>query len=392
MKAFVLVALAIAQLAAAQSSIVTGTAPGFAAGVTGGGSAPTTFISTTAELITALESSGPMNIVIGGTFDFRGTEGTTTLPSCFPYTCVPSAGGQGLLNTLDGCGSLPLTNVVLDTAGIEGINVQSDKTLVGLGTNTQLIGKGLRFVDVSNIIIQNIEITNLNPEYVWGGDALVFSGTSKIWIDHVTTSLLGRQHYSFGESSDDLITISNSFINGVTTNSATCDGHTYWGLELVGSGDRITFYSPFVLIHPRIVDHLFTENYVLNTSGRSPALSGNTLFHAVNNVWENNSGHLIEGTADGMGVYEGNAFINTPTVVVDGFVGQLYDATTANAAQCVAEFKRDCVANSFSNAGAFPEDQTGFFADFNGLTIVSAASAASIVSTVPASAGNTLPT
>ncbi|KAJ6487644.1 pectin lyase fold/virulence factor [Mycena sanguinolenta] len=376
MNTFVLAALAIARLAIAQSSIVTGTAPGFAAGVTGGGSAPTTFISTTAELITALESTGPMNIVIGGTFDFRGTEGTTTLPSCFPYTCVPSAGGQGLLNTLDGCGSLPLTNVVLDTAGIEGINVQSDKTLVGLGTTTKLIGKGLRFVDVSNIIIQNIEITDLNPQYVWGGDALVFSGTSKIWIDHVTTSLLGRQHYSFGESSDDLITISNSFINGVTTNSATCDGHTYWGLELVGSGDRITFF----------------QNYILNTSGRSPALSGNTLFHAVNNVWENNSGHLIEGTADGMGVYEGNAFINTPTVVIEGFVGQLYDATTANAAQCSAVLKRVCVANSFSNAGAFPEDQTGFFADFSGLTIVRAASAASIVNTVPVSAGNTLPT
>ncbi|KAJ7089067.1 pectin lyase fold/virulence factor [Mycena epipterygia] len=373
------VSLAVASFAAAApalSSIVTGTPPGFASGVTGGGNAPTTFISDITTLKAALTSSQPMNIVIGGTFDFRGSEGTTTEQTCFPYTCQPSAGGQGLLNTLGGCNSLPLTSVTLDKAGVEGINVASDKTLVGLGTTTKLIGKGLRFVGVSNIIIQNIEITDLNPAYVWGGDALVFSGTSGIWIDHVTTSLLGRQHYSFGEGSDDAITVSNSFINGATTNSATCDGHTYWGLELVGSGDRITFY----------------KNFVSMTSGRSPALSGNTLFHAVNNVWENNSGHLLEGTADGMGVYEGNAFINTPVVLGPGFVGQLFSSETADLAQCAAALHRNCVANSFTNSGAFNSDQTGFFGDFGSLTIVPAASAASIVSTVPVSAGNTLST
>ncbi|KAK6071548.1 pectin lyase A 1 [Seiridium cupressi] len=49
---------------------------------------------------------------------------------------------------------------------------------------------GLRFVDVRNIVVQNIKITNLNQEYMWSGDALSFSGTSDIWIDHVTSSLV----------------------------------------------------------------------------------------------------------------------------------------------------------------------------------------------------------
>lgn len=62
--------------------------------------------------------------------------------------------------------------------------------------------------------------------YVWGGDALVFADTSLIWIDHVTTSYLGRQHYAFGQNPDSLITVSNSFLNGETSNSATCDNHT----------------------------------------------------------------------------------------------------------------------------------------------------------------------
>jgi pectate lyase len=41
---------------------------------------------------------------------------------------------------------------------------------------------------VSNIIIQNIKITELNPHYVWGGDAITIAGADMIWIDRVTVS------------------------------------------------------------------------------------------------------------------------------------------------------------------------------------------------------------
>lgn len=233
--------VAFSRVIAAQSSIVSGTAFGFAEGATGGGDAAAVYPSTIEDLIAYLTDPNPQNIVIEGTFDFVGSEGTETYPACDSYSCTPSNGGQALLNTLEGCGDSALYDVTLDKAGMQGINVASDKTLVGLGTDTVLNGKGLRFVGVSNIIVQNIEITNLNPQYVWGGDAFVFSDTSLIWVDHVTTSSPGRQHYSFGQEADSAITISNSFINGQTDYSATCDGHTYWVLELVGSGDQITF-------------------------------------------------------------------------------------------------------------------------------------------------------
>lgn len=183
MKEFVLGTTALAAfacLAKAQSSIVFGTAPGFAYGVTGGGTAATVYPTTIAELKTYLTSSSPQNIVISGAFNFAGSEGTSTYEACNTYTCTPADGGQALLNTLGGCSGYTTYDVTLDTAAYEGINVASDKTLVGTGTNTVLNGKGLRFVGVSNIIIQNIEITNLNPEYVWGGDAIVFSKTSQI--------------------------------------------------------------------------------------------------------------------------------------------------------------------------------------------------------------------
>jgi pectate lyase len=44
----------------------------------------------------------------------------------------------------------------------------------------------------TNVIIQNVAITDINPEYVWGGDAITLDGTDNVWIDHVTVSFHSR--------------------------------------------------------------------------------------------------------------------------------------------------------------------------------------------------------
>lgn len=50
-------------------------------------------------------------------------------------------------------------------------------------------GKGLRIANGSqNVIIQNIHITELNPQYIWGGDAITLDGADLIWVDHVKVS------------------------------------------------------------------------------------------------------------------------------------------------------------------------------------------------------------
>lgn len=234
----------VLHLAAAQSNVVKGSAPGFASGVTGGGNAAPVYPKTITELKYYIALQTPQVIVISGTFDFVGSEGTSNFQACNAYACTPDSGGQVLLNTLGGCGSKPTFDVTLDTAGYNGLDINSDTTLVGINGAT-LNGKGLRFTRIKNVIIQNIKITNINPQAVFGGDALYFHGSSKIWIDHVTTSSIARQHYAFDIRGNDVITISNSFIDGATKFSATCDGHTYWGLELLGENDKITFYSEF---------------------------------------------------------------------------------------------------------------------------------------------------
>lgn len=61
------------------------------------------------------------------------------------------------------------------------------------------------------------------------------------------------------------MTVSNSYFNGVSDYSATCDGYAYWGIYFAGSSDLITFKG----------------NYIHHFSGRSPKVQENTLLHAV---------------------------------------------------------------------------------------------------------------
>lgn len=36
---------------------------------------------------------------------------------------------------------------------------------------------------------RNIEITDINPEYVWGGDAITLDDCDMVWIDRVTVNI-----------------------------------------------------------------------------------------------------------------------------------------------------------------------------------------------------------
>lgn len=126
---------------------------------------------------------------------------------------------------------------------------------------------------------------------MWGGDAITLDGADMVWIDHVTVSIeshltchslvsnkllqtarIGRQHIVLGTEASNRVTISNSYIDGRTSYSATCNGYHYWGLLFDGSADLVTLKG----------------NYIYHTSGRSPKLGSNTLLHAVSGV------HLVQ--------------------------------------------------------------------------------------------------
>ncbi|KAI1844846.1 hypothetical protein JX265_012479 [Neoarthrinium moseri] len=365
MKFLASIAAAAAALSSTVSAVgVSGAAEGFAKGVTGGGSATPVYPSTTAELVSYLGDSQARVIVLTKTFDFTGTEGTTSGSGCAPWGTGSAC--QVAINKDKWCdnyqASAPKVSVKYDNAGLLGITVGSNKSLIGSGSKGVIRGKGLRIVSgAKNIIIQNIHITELNPQYVWGGDAITLDGSDMVWIDHVKTSKIGRQHIVLGNSASNRVTISNCEIDGVSNYSATCDGNHYWALYFTGSGDLVTFKN----------------NYVHHTSGRGPKVAGNTLLHAVNNYWYSSSSHAFEVDKGAMILAEGNVFQNVPAPVLDPIAGQLFTSPDANSnAACSSYLGRACQANAFGSSGAFSSATTGFLSNFKGKNIASASTAA----------------
>ncbi|GES64695.1 pectin lyase A [Aspergillus terreus] len=368
-------AAAAALVSTAAAVSVSGSAEGFAKGVTGGGDATPVYPDSIDELVSYLGDSEPRVIVLSKTYDFSGSEGTATETGCAPWGT--GSGCQVAINANDWCtnyqSSAPSVSVEYDKAGTLGITVASDKTLLGEGDKGVIKGKGLRIVSgAKNIIIQNIAITDINPKYVWGGDGITLNDADMVWIDHVTTARIGRQHIVLGTEADNRVTISNCYIDGETDYSATCDGYHYWGIYLDGSSDMVTMKG----------------NYIYHTSGRSPKVQGNTLLHAVNNYWYDNSGHAFEIGSGAYVLAEGNVFQDITTVAESPIEGEVFTSpsTSANEA-CSSYLGRACEVNGFGNSGSFSQADTGFLSKFQGQNIASATAYGEVASSVSSNAG-----
>ncbi|KAH8431987.1 uncharacterized protein LDX57_009634 [Aspergillus melleus] len=324
----------------AQAKGVIGTPFGFASGTTGGGDAAAAAPSDLAELKSWLSDDTPRVILIDKEFNFIGSEDTCTdCQCCIPDSNSCGSSGQNAIKTdgSDWCGDYPTTKCTYDNAGLEGLEVASHKSIVGVGSAGVLRGKGLRLTSgVNNVIIQNIHITELNPQYIWGGDAITLDGTNNIWIDHVKVNLVGRQMFVSGYKSSGSVTISNSEFDGRTSWSASCDGHHYWSVLGYGKGDQVTF----------------ANNYIHHTSGRSPKLEFNSHWHAYNNYWSKNSGHAFDVGENTNALIEGNVFESVKTPFEDDSnPGSTFAASSSDASTCTSKLGRACVPNVLTDSG-----------------------------------------
>ncbi|EMT74154.1 hypothetical protein FOCG_15976 [Fusarium oxysporum f. sp. radicis-lycopersici 26381] len=354
MKSLSLLSVAVAALVSNVSAAgVTGTPEGFASEVTGGGSAEGAYPKSTDELVSMLGDSTTRVILLDQEFDFTGTEGTASEQGCAPWGT--GSGCQTAINKDDWCNNYqpdaPKVDVSYDKAGLNPIIVNSDKSIVGVGANGVIKGKGLYIKGTKNIIIQNIHITELNPQYVWGGDAITLDGADLVWIDHVTTSNIGRQHIVLGTNADNRVSITNNHINGESQWSATCDGHQYWSMYFTGSSDMITMKN----------------NYITKTSGRAPKVAGNTVLHAVNNYWSDNSGHAFETSDEAKILAEGNLFQDVKAAIEEGSTGAIFASPDASAnAACSSDVGHVCEVNQYDNSGSLSGTDSSFFSSFGG--------------------------
>ncbi|KAK4126027.1 carbohydrate-binding module family 1 protein [Parathielavia appendiculata] len=367
--------LAVAATTSAQS--VVGTAYGYGAGATGGGDAAPVTPASNEELEQYLADDTKRVILLNREFDFTGK--TASGAGCDKTTCsANSGGGQYYLGDLS-CGGSDMTRVssiTYDAAGITPLKVGSNKSILGVGGKGVIKGKGLSIAKgASNVIIQGVEFTTINPGIVWGGDALdMQGGNTKIWVDHCKFSLVGRMfvvsHYDGAEA-----TLSNNEFDGVTDTSATCNGNHYWTMMMIGKTDKFTL----------------DKNYFHHVSGRAPKLGQdgvNSYFHAVNNLFEEMKGHAFDAYTGVRALVEGNAFVAVNQPSTEHAAGiNTFVSKGGNA--CSSVFGRACLENSVdSSSGKLSSGySSGFIAQLGKIDVPKPIEASKVAAYVKANAG-----
>ncbi|KAF4144248.1 Pectate lyase [Phytophthora infestans] len=326
-----LLVMALAQtLVASAGPVVSGTPPGFAAGTTGGGNAEPVYPKDIKELLTYLSDDEPR--VVGAADCAAKKNGFEPQDTIHPS-----------VTTCDNT----MVKVTYDKAAKTPLKVASNKTLVGEGTSGVLTGKGIE-IKGNNVIVQNIHITDLNPQYVWGGDAIGISGDNGviptgIWLDHVKVTSVGRQMIVIHLSGALGVTISNSDFDGKTKYSSSCDGHHYWGFIITGAKTEVTLVGS--AIH--------------GMSGRSPKIGGSKYnviaVHAVNNYFYDNSGHAFDVSQRGYVLAEGNYFDNVKTPNQPDPDGNIF--IPASAGDCKETIGRDCELNALTDSGTLTSNK-----------------------------------
>ncbi|KAG8930529.1 hypothetical protein FRC01_002651 [Tulasnella sp. 417] len=335
---------------------------------TGGAGGVTVTPTTQAELITYLSDSTARTIILTKIFDFTSYYGTTTGQACKPWTCTNGYTPQMTIDTGKGeCdASLTLYSVTYYQSGHDySLKVGSNKTILGQGSSAGIKGIGLEISGVSNVIVQNIQITDINAQYVWGGDAILITGSSKVWIDHNYIARVGRQFIVTGFDPATQVTISNNYFDGTTSYSASCNGQHYWFLLIAGKADTITVMN----------------NHIYKTSGRGPHVGGisgyNQQIHLVNNYYDTVGGHAIDAAVSSHILVEGNYFVslaftllihqrsklieytlrgpqksvNTPDTGTSSGGLEYFVQTVSDATTCASYLGRYCEWNRFESSG-----------------------------------------
>ncbi|WP_207957677.1 RICIN domain-containing protein [Streptomyces sp. YIM 98790] len=194
--------------------------------------------------------------------------------------------------------SSAMTIQVSGTISWSGMNrVQSNKTIIGLGSNATISGGGLNISGARNVIIRNITFRN------WDDDAInIQESSTNIWVDH-NTFTNGYDGAVDIKRESDYITVSwNRFYNhGKTMLLGHSDSHT----ADVGNL-RVTYH----------------HNWFDGTDTRHPRVRFGNPVHVYNNYYYNNE-YGVASTMNAGVLVEGNYFENVdePTLVGYGSSG-----------------------------------------------------------------------
>ncbi|KAJ6261509.1 hypothetical protein Dda_4179 [Drechslerella dactyloides] len=247
-----------------------------------------------------------------------GTGGSTTTVSS--YAAFTSAVKGNNAKVVYVSGIITLTSKV---------KIGSNTSLLGLGSNSGVTGKGLSLSSVENIIIRNMKISEVK-----GDDLITLSESTRVWIDHnelFSGGLTNGPDYYDGQiditHASDYITVSWNYF------------HDHWKSSLVGNSDSNRAED---LGHLHITYH---HNYWRNMGTRGPAgRFGHQ--HVYNNLYEDYRYQAIHSRSDNQVLVEGNVFRGDTREALSTY-GLVIPEDSPNTCTC-----GDQELNGYANLGA----------------------------------------
>ncbi|MEQ8849737.1 hypothetical protein [Botrimarina sp.] len=180
-------------------------------------------------------------------------------------------------------------SILIDNFG-EELSVGSNKTILGLGADAEIVYGGLNIDNQSNVIIRNLTIRDSYVEGDWDGktqdyDGIQVDDSHHIWIDHVHVTRMGDGLIDLRGGGLDYVTISNSILS---------DHNKALGVGWTDESDQ------HVTIH---------HTWIRNTNQRNPSYD-NVVGHFYNNFLEDISSYGLNPRNDAVVVSENNVFEN----------------------------------------------------------------------------------
>jgi pectate lyase len=203
--------------------------------------------------------------------------------------------------------------------GTDSVNITSDKTLLGVGSDAHLQGIELSMNGSRNVIIRNVAVSHVIAAGAGvANDAIVLTGAMNVWIDHCdlySDLTNGKDYY------DGLVEIKNgsSFVT-----VSRCHIHDHFKVSLISSGDE--------QVGDTVIRATYHHNYFHNCGSRLPSIRFGKA-HVFNNYYLNNpNGSGVNSRMGAVVRVEGNHFESTenPIVFLDSTKTGYWDVTGGN--------------------------------------------------------------
>lgn len=189
-----------------------------------------------------------------------------------------------------------------DQAARNVIKLNSNTTLIGMGSDARLVNARISIKGIQNVIVRNLTIVNpcdINPVWDpndgstgnWNSeyDGIVVDGSQRVWIDHnvftdapITDDKLAVENGKVKQCHDGALDVKNGS-DYVTISNNRFELHEK--NNLIGSSDSKTSDDGHLTV-------TFNNNYFLNVAERAPRVRFGKV-HIYNNYFEGSRSHPV---------------------------------------------------------------------------------------------------